>query len=300
MTAYGTDHSDDQATRGLLAAWALDALDEGERAQVEELLARDERAAAEAASFLATMAEVDEGLEQLPPRPELRETVLRRVAAPPQDGAPADAPSSPSAPRGTGPAPDGKSSTEESAGAEVVPLSRYRSSVRRGRWLGLAAAILLITTVASFGLWRGERAADDVELAEIETPQSDSAPAEPLGRAAPEQVEELAESILAAEDTAFLEMPSSRGGTIRVLYSTTEGAMIVTGSGLEDLPSDRAYQVWLFDEEGVPHPSALLAAAESSVTVQDDLAGYVQIGVTVEPSTGSQEPTSDPIAAAEL
>lgn len=88
--------------------------------------------------------------------------------------------------------------------------------MRRGRWLGLAAAILLITTVASFGLWRGERAADDVELAEIETPQSDSAP------------------------------------------------------------------------------------AEGSVTVQDDLAGSVQIGVTVEPSTGSQEPTSDPIAAAEL
>lgn len=214
MTAYGNDHSEDQATRALLAAWALDALDEGERARVEELMARDERAAAEAASFLATMAAVDEGLEQLPPRPELRETVLRRVAATPQGRAPADAPSSPSAPRGTDPAPHGEPSAREQG--EVVPLSRYRSSVRRGRWLGLAAAILLITTVASFGLWRGERAADDVELAEIETPQSDSAP------------------------------------------------------------------------------------AEGSVTVQDDLAGSVQIGVTVEPSTGSQEPTSDPIAAAEL
>ncbi|TKR24117.1 hypothetical protein FA014_07865, partial [Cellulomonas hominis] len=56
----GDRRPDDAATRELLGAWALDALDDAERARVDDLIARDPEAAREARSLRETAAVLGE------------------------------------------------------------------------------------------------------------------------------------------------------------------------------------------------------------------------------------------------
>ncbi|MGO2754907.1 MAG: hypothetical protein ACTIB6_06640, partial [Brachybacterium alimentarium] len=70
--------------RDLTGAWALNALDAEERARIEELFAQDPEAAGEARSFEETAAELAAGLEPEAPRPELKSSLMARIARTPQ------------------------------------------------------------------------------------------------------------------------------------------------------------------------------------------------------------------------
>lgn len=69
--------------RDLLAAWALDAVDDVERARVERAIREDAELAAEARALMETVALMAEAAAA-PPPPALRATVLAQVAATPQ------------------------------------------------------------------------------------------------------------------------------------------------------------------------------------------------------------------------
>jgi anti-sigma-K factor RskA len=89
------------------------------------------------------------------------------------------------------------------------------------------------------------------------------------------------------------------------------GTLIVTGhddeailslAGLETLPSDRAYQVWLI-ADGDPVPNVTFvpnAAGVATVTVPGDIDDYNLLAITIEPQTGSAAPTTDPIITSDL
>lgn len=274
---------------GMTGAWALDALDEDERALVEAYLAEDPEAAAEAHGFVETAAQIAEGLDPVAPRPAVREALVARIAEtrqlppePAQDPDPVHEPA-------------GATEAAPSAGAEQapsVPLERYRRSVRRSRWFALAAGALLATTVAGMGMWSTERATSEQAQATIEALQS--------AQSGDAQQREVMETIMAADDAAHLEVPSDTGGTLDVMYSAEEGSMLVTGTSLEDLPAGRAYQLWLIDEGGHAHPSEMLPAGDGTATVQGDMDGITGLGLTVEPAGGSQQPTGDVIAQGSL
>jgi anti-sigma-K factor RskA len=89
------------------------------------------------------------------------------------------------------------------------------------------------------------------------------------------------------------------------------GTLIVTGNddeailslaGLETLPSDRTYQVWLI-AGGDPVPNVTFmpnAAGVATVTVPGEIEDYNLLAITVEPLAGSLAPTTDPIITSDL
>lgn len=321
--------------RDLTGAWALNALDAEERARIEELFAQDPEAAGEARSFEETAAELAAGLEPEAPRPELKSSLMARIARTPQHSVESSEPAVPAEvtqdDSATGPTHrradvpphvpenedenvdddrhqhddphEGRAENEDGTEtrdedrvedqATVIPLDRYRSSVRRSRWLAVAAAALMVTSVAGVGLWSAERAAQDEDRATIEALQSQ--------QAASDEERQMISALLTAEDTSQLTVPSETGGTLHVMYSRDQQSMIVQGADLPDLPSDSTYQLWIIGDGGDSFEDAgLITEPGQTVMAHEELPPESLIGLTVEPAGGSEQPTTDPIASSEL
>lgn len=305
----------------MTGAWALNALDADERERMRRYLDEDPEAAAEARAFEETAGELAASLPPLAPPPQLRSAVMARIATtrqlsplpedeqveqdPPQaidaadvagpttstEPAPPSAPSEPSTPPAPGaPAAEG-STTSTDAPEPVVSLDRYRASVRRSRWTAVAAAALLLTTVVGVGLWNGERAAQQEAKATIEALESQ--------QSAAQQEREMLSTLLAADDASQLSVPVGDGGSLELMYSRDQQAMIVQPDGLEALPADRTYQLWMI--EGDEITSAGLLEDPSAVMMHPGaIPEGVVVGLTIEPAGGSDQPTMDPMAQGEL
>lgn len=313
--------------RDLTGAWALNALDAEERARIEELFAQDPEAAGEARSFEETAAELAAGLKPEAPRPELKSSLMARIARTPQRSVESSGPAVPAEvtqdDSATGPTHrradvpphvpenedenvdddrhqhddphEGRAENEDGDEdqATVIPLDRYRSSVRRSRWLAVAAAALMVTSVAGVGLWSAERAAQDEDRATIEALQSQ--------QAASDEERQMISALLTAEDTSQLTVPSETGGTLHVMYSRDQQSMIVQGADLPELPSDSTYQLWIIGDGGDSFEDAgLITEPGQTVMAHEELPPESLIGLTVEPAGGSEQPTTDPIASSEL
>jgi anti-sigma-K factor RskA len=88
--------------------------------------------------------------------------------------------------------------------------------------------------------------------------------------------------------------PVSSGGAGTVIMA--DGQAVFRATGLTELPSDRAYQLWRIDEEGAHSVGVLGRGTGGSVSqFVQDVAGADQLGLTVEPSKGSASPTTTPV-----
>ncbi|MEE1650366.1 anti-sigma factor [Brachybacterium sp. J144] len=264
--------------------WALDALDDAERAEVEAYLAQDAEAAAEAASFRETAAELAQGLPRVAPSADLKAAVMAQVSRTRQlsPSTPAEAP---------GPTSSAAEPPEDRRPAgEVVSLERLRAARRRALWAGVAAAALLLTSVAGLGLWASERAELRQAESRIEALEATSADAA--------QEQQMVRTIMASDDAAHVTVESSSGGALQVLYSRDQEAMVVQAGGLPDLPEDRTYQLWMIDEDGA-HDMGVLTDADGTALLSGPMPASAQIGLSVEPAGGSPEPT-DVVAVGEL
>ena len=259
-------------------AWALNALDADEREQMRRYLAEDPEAASEARAFEETAGALAGSLPPLAPRPELKAAVMARVATtrqlsplPEEEPEPAD----------------GAEPADSAEPAEpVIPLDRYRASVRRSRWTAVAAAALLLTTLGGIGRWTSERAAQqemESTLAAMESQQ-----------AAVQQEREMLSAILAADDSSRLAVPVADGGSLELMYSREQQAMIVQPAGLEALPEGRAYQLWMIDGDDVTS-AGMLEDPRAPMMRSGAIPQDVAIGLTIEPAGGSDQPTMDPI-----
>lgn len=128
----------DNDIRDLLGAWAVDALDDVERARVERALRVDAELRDEARELRETVALLAEADAQAPP-PELREAVLEQVARRPQGAR-----------------------DEPQPETEVKAASRRREVVRRRRspwqWIGAAAAVVAIAVLGVVAIQQSDRA----------------------------------------------------------------------------------------------------------------------------------------------
>lgn len=294
--------TDDDA-RSLLAAYALDAVDDDERRAVEDLVARDAAAAAELDDLRAVTAAIAATDEVAPPT-TVRASVLEEVARTQQetvgvgdrlgagDGRGATDRSG-TADRLSGddaPAVDDRSRAEEpatsrsadaSAGTEparsaptpdgsVVPL-RPRRSRRTAAW-GLAAAAAVVVGVAVPGVvaWQQyDRAAQAQARADLLT----------------ELLTEPGATVLAGALTG--------GGEAVAVLTAARGAVVV--DGLPELDGDRVYQVWAM-RDGVPVPAGFLdARSGSAAEVLTDYRPGDGVALSVEPEGGSAQPTTTPL-----
>lgn len=148
----------------------------------------------------------------------------------------------------------------------VVELAERRSANRRNKILAVAAAAL-IGVIASVAALRSGPNGPSVE------------------------------DVVAASDAVAVELSGDLDGQIEVIWSPARDQVAVVGSGLAAPGEGLAYALWFILDDGVA-PAALFAPdADGDVRVVldvDDLAagGW---GVTIEPDTGSPQPTTDVI-----
>jgi hypothetical protein len=272
----GERRADDGATRELLGAWALDAVDDVERAAVEDLIARDPDADREARSLHETAGWLAAAVARPAPA-AVREATLAAVAVTPQEPAPtSDAAAHLVAPAatdgraagraGTAPASGPASSRPGPAGPGRAPRRRT-SPVRRALLtLVLVVAVALPTSIA----WQEGRRAD---LAE--------------------QRADRITALLAAPGAQVLSADVTTGGS--AVAVVTADAALVTGTDLADPGDGNVYQLWVM-RDGTPVPDATAALTGGGIQISTD--GYRTgdaLALTVEPEGGSAQPTSEPI-----
>jgi anti-sigma-K factor RskA len=107
------------------------------------------------------------------------------------------------------------------------------------------------------------------------------------------------DSVIDAPDTQVLASDVIGGGTAIVHVSASQDAGVIELADLPTPPAGRTYELWLLFDDSGPRPAGTFdpgAGGDVTRLVPDapDAAG---IAITIEPSAGSDSPTTTPILA---
>jgi anti-sigma-K factor RskA len=164
---------------------------------------------------------------------------------------------------------------------EVADLAAERARRPRRRPLlayGLAAACLIVALFSSFLAVRWQQ-----DLSHE--------------RAAAQAVA----AVLSAPDARTVTAPV-QDGSATVVVSQSRESIVFASSGLRQLPKSRTYELWLMSPAGA-RPAGLVrpnAAGRTNPLVNGNLGDAKQVGLTVEPASGSPQPTSTPFLVLDL
>ncbi|MEO7448789.1 MAG: anti-sigma factor [Humibacillus sp.] len=261
----------------LSGAYAVDALDDVERAQFELHLAGCSACQAEVQSLDAAATELSVLSDWAPPA-ELRSRVLHGITLvrplPPLarvDLRPDETATSLSSP----PAATSPSSAVAPPVTDELAKRRGRHAEGRSspaRWL-VAAATAGVLAVGGFTAWRSTTGAD----------------------APPPTVAEQVRN--ASDSTTSKAVPFPGGGSATIVRSPSLGKAIMVTSNLANPPTGKVYQLWLQDRTGHFASAGLMSTAGNQAVVLEGNAAESQAaGITIEPAGGSLQPTSNPIA----
>jgi anti-sigma-K factor RskA len=245
----------------LTGAYALDALDPGERAAFETHLLGCESCRAEVEELLTTAGLLGIAAAETPPA-GLKERVMAEV----------DRTRQVSTLIVTGTA-------DEDAPGEATVVALPRRSA--ARLFQVAAAVLAILAVG-LGAW---------------------------GIQAHQRSNDLNAKISALNDVLAAPDAHVVGGTLKgsnvsgratVVVSKSLGKAAFVGADLKPLPSGRTYELWFMTSSGKATPAGLVKVGSGGTATQL-LSGTISdnslVGVTVEPSGGSKQPTTTPVLA---
>lgn len=146
--------------------------------------------------------------------------------------------------------------------ARVLPLRRR---VRR-RWVALAAAAALVV-----GGGIGWQVVDRVTMS-------------------------ASDEVMAASDAREWRVTTAEGGTVRVVRSERMGEAVIQVEGLADPGSGHAYQAWLQDPSGAMASAGMVPGTDAQMVLEGDVDTAVGVGLSIEPASGSPQPTTDPVA----
>lgn len=112
---------------------------------------------------------------------------------------------------------------------------------------------------------------------------------------------DLVEQIYAADDVVVIEVDGSPFANTQVVYSREVGRVIFVSDQLPDPGDDRTYQLWLIGDAGPRSAGTFLPENGAATVVLDGTAepGLV-VGLTIEPSGGSTQPTGEVLVAQPL
>ncbi len=282
------DMSGELAT--LVAAYALDAVTDDERALVESRLpsrpdlVREVEVLRSAASLLA------EPVTAVPPA-WVRGSVLSQLSSVRQlPGSLADrvpdawaggdrhtVPHAEQAAAGSGRAAHGGPAALPDG---VVDLSARRShrasrtgAGRRGAWRQSAAVALVAAAVAVGAVFAVQGA--------VRSPASSTA--------------STLSQVVARPDARVAQVRVGASARATVAWSASERRAVVVLASLAPAPAGRTYQLWLIDRSGAVS-KGVFAPSGGTAQLAVDGAGVGQaVGVTVEPAGGSPAPTTTPI-----
>ena len=153
----------------------------------------------------------------------------------------------------------------------------------RTRWLTKPTGIL-VAAVAAVALFIGGGVVGGI-LTTVNAPSAVDASAAALA------------NILAADDAQRASAPVETGGTATLVWSNTLGQSAVLVDGLPELPDGKVYEAWYIDASGAAS-AGTFAPVEAGTTwhvLDGTMSAGDAVGVTVEPSGGSEQPTTTPI-----
>ena len=103
-------------------------------------------------------------------------------------------------------------------------------------------------------------------------------------------------ALLSAPDARTDSVTVRTGGTGTVLVSRSRDEAAITVNGLTQLSPDKTYQLWMIGPSGIRSGGLLpAAAATSNPVLAHGLGDARTIGLTVEPASGSAQPTTTPV-----
>jgi anti-sigma-K factor RskA len=162
--------------------------------------------------------------------------------------------------------------------APVVDLAQHLER-RSPRIFQAAAAVLAILAIA-VGVWgvSAHRDANDVK-----------------------QQAAAVRAVVAAPDAQVIH-GSGQGVSANVVVSRSLGQSAFVASGLAAPPSGTTYQLWYIDQSGAARSAGLVTTSDGNSTqlLQGTIDGATTVGMTVEPSGGSTQPTTKPVLAIPL
>ncbi|TFC60043.1 anti-sigma factor [Cryobacterium sp. TMB1-7] len=293
----------------LAGAYALHALSADEAAEYERYLAQSEQARIEAAELSDTAVALSLSVAPVQPSSALKAGLMAQLASTPQLSPlpPAADSVTPDEPTATTDAPPaaipigsasaraaavpGSASTSASSadkfaagkGSAGAPGSAAERAQRR--WFQRPAGYL-VAAAAAAALFVGGTFAGQALYGD---PSQDFAQ---------EQAASLAE-INAASDSQRASTKTADGQDATLVWSGELGLSAIIVDDLPALGDDQDYQLWYIGTAG-PVPAGTFDS-DGSGTAWRVLDGTMSagdaVGVTVEPSGGSEQPTSDPIVA---
>jgi hypothetical protein len=263
----------DDDIHGLSGAYAVDAVDDVERARFKAHMAHCSQCRDEVASLRAAASELTSITIEAPPR-SLRASVLRDISSvrplPPEvtpaqedpaalPAAPAAAPSAPAA------------SSADSAPPASLESKRTEHSRRSAlrKWIvGAAAAAVLATGGLVWHPW-----SPDTSPVQLTSTQQ----------------------VLQAKDAQRFEAKIGNATTTVVRSISLKKAVIVTAN-MPVAPAGKVYELWLKQGSALVKAGLMPTGPSNTVLVQGDAATATGLGITVEPAAGSDTPTLPPVA----
>lgn len=104
----------------------------------------------------------------------------------------------------------------------------------------------------------------------------------------------MAEQVFAAPDVQTVSGEIPAGGTATVVFSREKNAGVLVMNGVAPPAAGTVYQMWLIDDKG-PHSAGTMdakAVAPSTTAMLGDLGDSQTLAFTVEPGSGSSQPTT--------
>jgi len=245
----------------LSGAYAVDAVDDDERARFEAHLASCSECQAEVASLRAAASELTSTTVTTPPS-SLRASVLRDISS--------VRPLPPGVRSEEAPAPEQVTLSTPSAPASLESKRAQRS--RRApvrQWLaGAAAAAVLATGGLVWHPW-----SPDTGTVQLTATQQ----------------------VLQANDAQRFEKKVGDATATIVRSPRLKKAVIVTAN-MPAPPDGKVYEVWLQQGTTMVKAGLMPAGPSNTVLLQGDAATAAGAGVTIEPAGGSDKPTLPPVA----
>lgn len=281
----------------LFSFYALDALTDEERAEVDAYVAANPAARARLSAALADAAALVELSAPLTPAPEVKAQLMARIAA--------DAAAMPTADRQPPTAEATSTADRRPPTAKTAPPTRRRFGLRDfffGRALGFAVLLLLL---GAFGLWRLWSQSNDLQARVATLEQSNAALQAELDQARSVNTLLLDELTGRDETLAYLTQPGAvtfalsdpsgtRPAAAGTVTTTADGAVTLAVMNLPPPEADQTYQAWLIvgDTPISAGTFAVDATGRALVTLANPpAAAFDAFGVSLEPAGGSQTPT---------
>jgi anti-sigma-K factor RskA len=226
----------------LAGAYALDAVDDVERAAFRRHLAECETCALEVNELQETVGRLADSTWEMPP-PRLRDSVVAEV-------------------RRTRQVPRGRADRDRTASAAAQ------------RWRRLTAGTVAAGIIA-IGVGVGTYAVQEQRLRDTRTQAAEAM---------------RIQDVLTADD-AVIRAVTEGGSELRVIRSDSQNAAVVFVTGMADVNTDQAYQLWKLEGENPTSIGVLAPGRTEGVRYVAGISGFNTIAVTREQAGGAVVPT---------